>query len=113
LRLINASAEALPLPDRSVDRIASVSSLYFWPDLEAAFHEMARVTRPGGRLAIAWEPPEELSKWPGHVHGFRLVSEEDLRALLAQSGFAPLRCVEGRGRKPDRFLCLTAQRRPG
>jgi len=110
LRLIHASAETLPLPDASVDRIASVSSLYFWPDLAAAFRELARIVKSGGLLAIAWEPPEELSKWPGHVHGFRLVSEEALRALLAASGFEPLRCVEGRGRKPDRFLCLTARR---
>ena len=110
LRLIHTSAETLPLSDASVDRIASVSSLYFWPKLDAAFRELARVMKPGGHLAIAWEPPEELRKWPGHVHGFRLVSEEDLRALLDGAGFEPLRCVEGRGRKPDRFLCLTARR---
>lgn len=110
LKLIAASVEALPLASASVDKAASVNSLYFWPDPEAAMAELARVLRPGGTLALAFEPPEELRKWPGHRFGFRLWSEEQAKALLGRAGFGEIRSVWGRGRKPDRFLCLTARR---
>ncbi len=110
LRLHRASVEALPLADAAVDRACSVNNLYFWPDPAAALRELARVMRPGGRLAIAFEPPEELRKWPGHVHGFRLFEEKEARRLMEAAGFTNIRCAEGQGRRPDRFLCLTGER---
>ena len=72
--------------------------------------ELARVIRPGGRLAICFEPPDELRKWPGHRYGFRLFGESEVSRLLASAGFAAIRREEGRGRKPDRFICLTGDR---
>lgn len=113
IELAEASVEALPLADSSVDRAASVNNVYFWPDPEAAGAELARVVRAGGRMAIAFEPPEELRKWPGHRHGFRLWDEGEVRALLAGAGFGRFRTAVGTGRKPDRFLCLTAERLEG
>ena len=110
LALHVGSVESMPLEDASVDRAASVNNLYFWPDPAAGMAELARVLRPGGRLAIAFEPPEELRKWPGHRFGFRAFDEGEVRALMAQAGFRRIRCVEGHGRRPDRFLCLTGER---
>ena len=109
--IFEASVEALPLADAAVDRACSVNNIYFWPDPAAGMTELGRVMRPGGLLAMAFEPPEELRKWPGHRHGFRLFEEREVRALMEQAGFADLRRAEGRGRKPDRFLCLTGTRR--
>jgi arsenite methyltransferase len=113
LQLCRASAEALPLADAVVDKAASVASLYFWPDPPGAFAELARVVRPGGTVAIAFEPPEELAKWPGARFGFRFFGEEEVRGLLEGAGFGEIRASWGSGRKPDRFLCLTARRRGG
>jgi arsenite methyltransferase len=105
-----ASVDALPLQNASVDKACSVNNLYFWPDPAAGMAELARVIRPGGRLAIAFEPAEELRKWPGHRHGFRLLEEEDVRRLMEAAGFVRIRRAEGSGRKPDHFLCLTGER---
>lgn len=105
-----ASVESLPLSDDSIDKACSVNNLYFWPDPAAAMAELARVVRPGGILLIAFEPPEELRKWPGHRHGFRLYEEVEVRRLMEAAGFVRIRRVEGRGRKPDFFLCLTGER---
>ena len=113
LQLHRASIEKLPLADASVERACSVNNLYFWPDPAAGMRELARVVRPGGRLAIAFEPPEELRKWPGHRFGFRLFEEVEVRRLMEAAGFSRIRCAEGRGRKPDRFLCLTGARGGG
>lgn len=110
VKLDRASVETLPLPDSSVDVACSVNNLYFWTDPAAAMAELARAVRPGGRLVIAFEPPEELRKWSGHRHGFRLYEEVEVRALMERAGFGGIGTAEGRGRKPDRFLCLTAVR---
>ncbi|MCY7417816.1 MAG: methyltransferase domain-containing protein [Chloroflexi bacterium] len=50
-----APADALPLPDVSVDLVISSFVLQLVPDRAAALQELRRVLRPGGRLAaITW-----------------------------------------------------------
>ena len=110
IEIHEASVEVLPLTDASIDAACSVNNLYFWPDPAAAMAELARVVRSGGRLAIAFEPPDELRKFKGHRHGFRLFEEIEVRALMEAAGFVAIRRAEGRGRKPDRFVCLTGVR---
>jgi SAM-dependent methyltransferase len=58
LRLDAGDAESLPYEDASFDVVTSTVGIMFAPDQEAAASELARVTRPGGRMAIAswiWE----------------------------------------------------------
>jgi arsenite methyltransferase len=110
IHLARGTVESLPLDDASVDKACSVSNIYFWTDPGAALRELARVLRPGGMLSIGFEPPEELRKWPGHRYGFRLFPENEIRELMAEAGFDHFRVAEGKGRKPDRFLCLTGER---
>ena len=56
--------EALDLEDASFDLVASTCGVMFAPDHEAVAGELARVTKPGGRIALAcWRPesgPAEL-----------------------------------------------------
>jgi SAM-dependent methyltransferase len=113
LRLYQATAESLPLPDSAVDKAVSVNSLYFWPDPAAALGELARVVRPGGRLVLCFEPAEELRKWPGHRFGFRLLEVGQVRALMEQAGFRDVGEAWGSGRRPDRFCALSGERRDG
>jgi ubiquinone/menaquinone biosynthesis C-methylase UbiE len=46
-------AEAIPLPDASVDAI-TVGQAFHWFDAERALAEMRRVLRPGGGFALLW-----------------------------------------------------------
>src|SRR5688572_12620460 len=49
-------AEALPFPDASFDVVVSSCGLMFAPDQAKVAAEVARVTKPGGRIAIqAWK----------------------------------------------------------
>lgn len=50
---LNGTIEDLPLPDGSVDVVISNCVINLTPDKAPVFAEMARVLRPGGRVAIS------------------------------------------------------------
>lgn len=50
--LVEGDAEHLPFEDKSFDGITMAFGIRNVPDRPAALREMARVTRPGGRIAI-------------------------------------------------------------
>jgi SAM-dependent methyltransferase len=52
-RVLDGTAEALPLGDESVDAI-TVAQAFHWFDGPAALAEFHRVLRPGGRFALVW-----------------------------------------------------------
>jgi SAM-dependent methyltransferase len=55
--------ERLDLPDATFEKVASTCGIMFAPDHEAAARELARVTTPGGRIALAnWTPTSGMAK---------------------------------------------------
>ena len=56
-------AELLELPDASLDKVSSTCGLMLAPDHEAVARELARVTAPAGRIALAnWRPEGGLGR---------------------------------------------------
>ncbi len=55
---IEGDAEALPFEDASFDVVTSVFGAMFAPDQERTAAELARVTRPGGRIGLVAHTPE-------------------------------------------------------
>jgi ubiquinone/menaquinone biosynthesis C-methylase UbiE len=53
-----ASAESMPLPDRSFDVVLCQMGLQFMPNKPAAVTEMHRVLTPGGRALVTVPGPE-------------------------------------------------------
>jgi SAM-dependent methyltransferase len=93
VRVIEGNAENIPLPDASIDVITSNGVLNLVPDKPAAFREIARVLKPGGRLQIAdialRVPVSEQSRadprlWAECVVG--AILEDDYVSLLRAAG---------------------------
>jgi SAM-dependent methyltransferase len=93
---IEGDAEDLPFADASFDRVTSSLGAMFAPDHAAAAAELARVTRPGGVIALTAWTPEGMNgrmfttlgrRTPPPPPGFQPPilwgNEDHVRALLA------------------------------
>ena len=60
---IEGDAQKLPFDDDSFDAVVSVFGCMFVPDQRAEAQEIARVLKPGGRMAVAaWTPEGNVGK---------------------------------------------------
>jgi ubiquinone/menaquinone biosynthesis C-methylase UbiE len=93
VRVLEGNAERIPLSDASIDVVTSNGVLNLVPDKPAAFREIARVLKPGGRLQISdialRVPVSEKSRadprlWAECVVG--AITEEDYVSLLQAAG---------------------------
>lgn len=96
-----ATIDKLPLEDNSVDCVISNCVINLAPDKTAVFREIARVLKPGGRLAVSdialkRELPAELGNdlmaYVGCVAG--AISIEDYKRGLAEAGFSGVEIVD-------------------
>ncbi len=90
---LRADAQRLPLRDQTVDAVVSIAVLQLIPDPAAALSEIARVLRPGGRLAVmvpTLRPPlglwQKLPTGGAHVFG-----EDEIGDILEEHGFVSVR----------------------
>lgn len=86
-----SSASELPYADNSVTHILNVESLYYYPNPAAAVKDWARVTKPGGKLAIIVDlylENKATHSWIDaldvHVH---LLSASDITAMAEEAGW--------------------------
>ena len=89
--LVMADVARLPLADGTVDAVLAAGLLPHMADPAAGLRELARVTRPGARLAL-FHPVGRavLAARHGHeVHDEDLLSEPTLVPLLRATGWAP------------------------
>lgn len=83
-----ASAEALPFPDGTFHRALAELVVHFMSDPIAGLREMARVTKPGGRVAACvWDGPTgALGPFWDAVHEVDPRADDESRLAGAQRG---------------------------
>ncbi|BAI73551.1 methyltransferase (plasmid) [Azospirillum sp. B510] len=62
ITVLAGNAEAIPLPDGSVDAVVCAQSFHWFATAEA-LREMRRVLAPGGRLGLIWNVRDESVPW--------------------------------------------------
>jgi arsenite methyltransferase len=96
-----STIDKLPLPDASVDCVISNCVINLATDKPAVFREIARVLKPGGRLAVSdlalkrplpAEVASDLMAYVACIAG--AISMEDYRVGLAAAGFAHVEIIE-------------------
>jgi SAM-dependent methyltransferase len=90
---IKADAQRLPLRDNTVDAVVSTAVLQLIPDPTAAVAEMARVLRPGGRLAIMVPTVGRAARfWQLLPNvGAHVFDDDEIGDLLEDNGFVSVR----------------------
>ena len=107
---------SLPFDDDTFDVVVCVFGIFFVPDMAVALHELKRVVRKGGRLAITtWGPrffePANTAFWnavrdvrPDLHKGFnpwdRISEPDDLRALFNAAGLTESEVIAETGSQP-------------
>ncbi len=90
VELVQGDFAELPFADAAFDTVLFHQVLHYAQSPEAVLAEAARVTRPGGRVAIVDFAPhdrEELRSAQAHVRlGF---ADEQVRGLMTAAGFEP------------------------
>lgn len=88
VQVVTAAVEALPFPDASFDKAPCVHVVYFWRNLGRSFSEIARVLKPGGRLALLFRTNESraVGAFPADIYRFPAL--EEIKVALEGAGFA-------------------------
>jgi ubiquinone/menaquinone biosynthesis C-methylase UbiE len=94
------TAERLPAFDASFDKILAVNSLMFWNDPVDRLVELRRLLRPGGRIAIAFQP-----RGPGTTDETAAQAGEEIAKQFVEAGFTDVH-VETLELQPTNAVCV-------
>lgn len=92
---LQGSAEEIPVDGCSFDGVIATLTIHHWKNLEQAFMEISRVTKPGGRLVLFTATPEQMhGYWLNHYFaGMLRTSANQMPSLhtiskaLTEAGF--------------------------
>ncbi|MDE1915240.1 MAG: class I SAM-dependent methyltransferase [Sphingomonadales bacterium] len=134
-RFLCADAAGVSVPDGPYERLCSRFGTMFFPEPVAAFANLRKALRPGGRIDLAvWAAPQDnpwmsagvaltrrhidLPSPPPHAPGpFAFGDPDYLRAILTEAGFGAISftrvegqlSVGGAGSTPETALAFTSQ----
>jgi len=94
---VRGNAVTLPFADDSFDAVCCFGGLYLFDDPESALDHMARVLKPGGRIALLASRRPNLpllglgAEAAGRLAGLRVFDDRELAAALEERGFRQIR----------------------
>ena len=100
IKVLEGTAEALPVDSGSIDTAWSVNTLHHWSDLKRGAAEVMRVLKPEGVVMLIdgdFEHPDHSYQQSGRTdHDHLFVDLDRVRAVLEQEGFVDIECLTRR-----------------
>ena len=81
----------LPFAARTFDKVFTVNTIYYWPDLSLGLREITRVLKPGGRLMVGFRSPASLRLVTLAWDNFKRYEPQEVAAAMRNVGFRLLR----------------------
>jgi SAM-dependent methyltransferase len=100
------TAEQMPAFDAPFDKILAVNSLMFWDDPVARLKELRELLRPGGRIAIAYQP-----RGPNASDETAAEAGEEIAAHFGAAGVTDV-SVESLDLRPTAVVCVLGVNQP-
>lgn len=101
LCLHEADAAALPVSTGTIDKVYCLNAFFFFPRPAESLAEMARVLKPGGRLALITSPPafrRQIARFSASMAAsMRFDEPEALAGWAEASGLVPIETREVAG----------------
>jgi SAM-dependent methyltransferase len=84
---VGGNAESTPLEDAAAD-VVTCAQAFHWFDHAVALPEIARILRPGGRLALVWNTRDDRDNWVAELSeiiGNESIGESDVEGPIRRS----------------------------
>ena len=108
LHLHTGSITELPLEDGSIQGAITINTIYFIPELDRVFSELARVIARPGRVVVGIGDPEMMARIPTTPFGFTIRSVNEVVAVAKSAGLVLQEHGRaGRGEQAAHLLVFT------
>lgn len=101
LTLHEADAAQLPIDSATIDKVYCLNAFFFFPQPAESLKEMARVLKPGGKLALITSPPAfraQIAKFSESMaENMRFDEPEALARWAQDAGLTPIETREVAG----------------
>ncbi|MDM5298860.1 class I SAM-dependent methyltransferase [Bacillus pumilus] len=95
-------AEKLPFEDRSFNKLFTVQTIYYLPDMEQVMKEVYRVLQVDGEVFLSFQK-QELQKEQKRLHAFSIYSEQEISRMFSEYHFRDVSVYHY-----DTYVCIKA-----
>lgn len=107
--ILQSDVMKLPFSGNSFHVVTAFETIYFWPDIQAAFQQVYRVLKNGGTFLICNESNGENTKdekWTDIIQGMTIYTSGQIETALESAGFSKIEVDQN---KKD-WLCLVCKK---
>jgi SAM-dependent methyltransferase len=113
VRIVEATAEALPLETGAADRILTLNSITYWSDPDAGVAHLARIASPGAALVIGVRAPALLQQLGISCDAVNHLEETDIEHLATRHNLDVVETRRGSDRRGEYILVKLAPSQDG